>query len=167
MSQEKAKLSPRQREKLLRNIWLLHDGRWFLKSIMLFGFETATKLNLEVVESIGKTEMKQLVAEAGLGEIKNIQGLKALVQLAALLYFPPEHKYEIRVIDDNTLLGRVLQCYVHQMVGRAGTTEIHQCAAKLRFQSWLEGLGLDGEVVNEKNTNNCHGSCDIFFKINW
>jgi hypothetical protein len=167
MSSKEVKLTPEQKEKLLRNIWLLHDGRWFLKSVMQFGFDAGTKLNLEVVESIGKTEMKQLVAEAGFGEIKNIEDLKALIELAAPLYFPPEHKYELKIIDDNTLLGRVLECYVHQMVSKAGTTEIHQCAGRLRFESWLKGLGLNGEVVNEKNTNNCNGTCDIFFRINW
>jgi hypothetical protein len=161
------KLTPEQKEKLLRNIWLLHDGRWFLKSIVQFGFDTATKLNLEVVESIGKTEMKQLIAATGFGEIKNIEALKALIEIAAPLYFPEEHKYEIEVIDDNTLLGRVLECYVHKMVSRAGTTDIHQCAGRLRFDSWLKGLGLNGEVINEKNTNNCNGTCDIFFKIKW
>jgi hypothetical protein len=28
-------------------------------------------------------------------------------------------------------------------------------------------VGLQGEVVNEKNTNNCHGTCEIFFKVRW
>lgn len=167
MPAKKVKLTPKQREKLLRNIWLLHDGRWFLKSIILLGFDSATKLNLDVVESIGKTEMRQLIAESNFGEIKNITDLKALIELAAPLYFPPEHKYEIQIIDDNTLLGRVLECYVHRMVSRAGTTEIHQCAARLRFDSWLKGLGLSGEVINEKNTSNCNGTCEIIFKIKW
>ena len=167
MSPKEIKLTPEQKEKLLRNIWLLHDGRWFLKSIVQFDFDTATKLNLDVIESIGKTEMKQLIAEAGFGDIKNIEDLKALIELAAPLYFPPEHKYEIKVVDDNTLLGRVLECYLHQMVSKAGTADIHQCASRLRFESWLKGMGLRGEVVNEKNTNNCHGTCDIFFKIKW
>jgi len=167
MSAKEIKLTSKQKEKLLRNIWLLHDGRWFLKSVMLLGFDVATKLNLDVVESISKTEMKQLVAESGFGQIKNIEDLKSLIDLAAPLYFPPEHKYQIKIIDDNTLLGRVLECYVYRMVGRAGTTDIHQCAARLRFQSWLKWLDLKGDIVNEKNTNNCGGKCDIFFRINW
>jgi len=49
------------------------------------------------------------------------------------------------------------------MVGKSGTTGIHQCAAQLRFESWLKGLGVNGQVINEKNTNNCLGTC----KINW
>ncbi len=160
-------LTPEQRERLLRNIWLLHDGRWFLKSVEELGFDAATKLNLTVVKSIGKTEIKQLLAETGYGEIKNIEDLKALMEIAAPLYFPEEHKYEIRVMDNNTLLGHVLECYVHKMVSKAGITEIHQCAAKLRFESWLKAMNLDGEIINEKNTNNCNGTCEIILRIRW
>ncbi|MBN2463036.1 MAG: hypothetical protein JXB43_05490 [Dehalococcoidia bacterium] len=167
MSSKKVKLTPEQKEKLLRNIWLLHDGRWFLKSVEQFGFDTATELNLAVVKSIAKTEIKQLLAEAGFGEVRSIEDLKALMEIASPLYFPEEHKYEFKVVDDNTFVGHVLECYVHKMVSKAGTTGIHQCAAKLRFESWCQAMGLDGEVVNEKNTNNCNGTCEIIFKIKW
>ncbi len=167
MGGKEIELTAKQREKLLRNIWVLHDGRWFLKSIVKFGFDTATELNLDVVESIGKTEIKQLIAETGFGDIENINDLKELIEIAGSIYFPEEHKYEIRDIDENTLLGRVLECYVHKMVSKAGTTDIHQCAARLRFDSWVKGMGLKGKVVNEKNTNNCYGTCEIFFKVKW
>jgi hypothetical protein len=167
MSPKEVKLAPEQKERLLRNIWLSHDGRWFLKSVEEFGFDAATKLNLAVVESIGKTEMKQFIAETGYGEIKNIEDLKEVMEIASPLYFPEEHKYEIKVVDKNTLVGRVLECYVHKMVSKAGTTDIHQCAARLRFDSWRKAMALDGEVINEKNTNNCNGTCEITFKIEW
>jgi len=167
MSPKEVKLTSEQKEKLLRNIWLLHDGRWFLKSVEQFGFDTATKLNLAVVKSIAKTEMKQLLAETGFGEVRNIEELKALMEVASPLYFPEEHKYEFKVVDNNTFVGHVLECYIHKMVSKAGTTDIHQCAAKLRFDSWCQAMGLDGEVINEKNTNNCNGTCEIIFKIKW
>ncbi|MEE8619754.1 MAG: hypothetical protein V3T06_01550 [Dehalococcoidia bacterium] len=167
MSSKKAKLTPEQKERLLRNIWLLQDGRWFLKSVERFGFDTATELNLGVVKSIARTEMKQLLAETDFGEVRNIKDLQALMETAALLYFPQEHKYEFKVVDSNTFIGYVLECYVHKMVSKAGTTAIHQCAAKLRFDSWCQAMGLDGEVINERDTSNCNGSCEIVFKINW
>jgi hypothetical protein len=167
MSTKGIKLTPEQREKLLRDIWILNDGRWFLKSVEQSGFDAATKLNLAVIKSIGKTEMKQLLAETGYGEVKNIEDLKALMEIASPLYFPEEHKYEFKVLDSNTFVGHVLECYAYKMVSKAGTTGIHQCAAKIRFDSWIEAMGLDGEVVNEKNTNNCNGTCEIFFKIKW
>jgi hypothetical protein len=136
MSSPKIKLAPKQKEKLLRNIWLLHDGRWFLKSIAKSGFDTANELNLAVVKSIARTEMKQLLAETGLREVRNIKDLRAVMEVASSVYFPEEHKYEFRIVDDNTFVGHVLECYVHKMVSKAGTTDIYQCAAKLRFDSW-------------------------------
>jgi hypothetical protein len=167
MSPKEVKLTAEQKEKLLRNIWILLDGRWFLKSVEQFGFDTATKLNLAVVKSIARTEMKQLLAETDFGEVRNIKDLKALMEIAALVYFPEEHKYEFKVVDNNTFVGHVLECYVYKMVSKAGTTAIHQCAAKLRFDSWCQAMGLDGEVINDKNTNNCNGTCEIIFKIKW
>jgi hypothetical protein len=167
VSSKEVRLTAGQKEKLLRNIWLLHDGRWFLKSVERFGFDTATKLNLAVVKSIARTEIRQLLAETNFGEVRNINDLQALMEIAALLYFPEEHKYEFEVVDSNTFVGHVLECYVHKMVSKAGTIAIHQCAAKLRFDSWCQAMGLAGEVINEKDTSNCDGTCDIIFKIKW
>lgn len=167
MSPKEITLTAGQKEKLLRNIWLLHDGRWFLKSVQQLGFDTATMLNLAVVESIARTEMKQLLAETDFGEVGNIEELKALMEIAAVLYFPEEHKYEFEVVDSNTFVGHVLECYVYKMVSKAGTIAIHQCAAKLRFDSWCQAMGLEGKVINEKDTSNCNGTCDIIFRIKW
>jgi hypothetical protein len=167
MSSKQIKLAAKQKEKLLRNIWLLHDGRWFLKSAEQFGFDTATKLNLAVVKSIARTEMKQLLAETDFGDIRNIKDLQELMEIAALIYFPEEHKYEFKVVDNNTFIGHVLECYVHKMVSKAGTTAIHKCAAKLRFDAWCRAMGLDREITNERETSNCNGTCEIIFKIKW
>jgi len=167
MGSKRIKLAPKQKEKLLRNIWLLHDGRWFLKSAERFGFHIAAELNLAVVKSIARTEIRQLLAETEFRDIRNIEDLQALMEIAALLYFPKEHKYEFRVLDNNTFVGHVLECYVHKLVSKAGTTAIHQCAAKPRFDSWCRAMGLDAEVTSEKNTDNCNGTCEIIFKIHW
>jgi len=167
MSPRKAELAAGQREKLLRSIWLLHDGRWFLKAVEEFGFDAATKLNLAVVRSIASTEMKQLLAEMDFGVVGNMGDFQTLMQVAADLYFPEEHKHEFEVVDNNTFVGHVLECYVHKMVSKAGTAAVHRCAAKLRFDSWCRAMGLDGVVINEKDTNNCNGTCDIIFEIKW
>ena len=167
MDSPRIKLTPEQRQRLLRNIWLLHDGRWFLKSAEQFGFNAATELNLAVVKSIARTEMRQLLAETNFGKVKNIRDLQALMEIAALLYFPEEHKYEFKVVDDNTFVAHVLECYVYRMVSKAGTTAIHRCAAKSRFDSWCQAMGLDAEVANEKDTSNCNGTCEIIFRIKW
>ena len=167
MNPKGAKLASEQKESILRNVWVLHDARWFLKAIQEFGFDTATKLNLAVTESFGKTEIRQFIAETGYGEVKNIDDLEALMEVLADLYFPEEHKYEFKILDNNSLLGHVLQCYVYTNVSKAGTTDIHQCAAKTRFDSWLKALGLEGDIIAERNTDNCNGTCEIIFRISW
>ena len=167
MSPNEVNLTTEQKEKLLRSIWLLHDGRWFLKSAEQLGFDVATKLNLAVVKSIARTEIRQLLAATGFGEVRNMRDLQALMEIAADLYFPEEHKYEFETVDDNTFIGHVLECYVYQMVSKAGTTAIHQCAGKLRFDSWCQAMGLDAEVTNEKDASNCGGTCEITFEIKW
>ena len=79
MSTKQFSLTPRQREKILRDIWILNDARWFLKSTGEVGFDTATRLNQMVAKSMGKTEIKRLMAEANYGEIKNIEDFKRLL----------------------------------------------------------------------------------------
>lgn len=167
MSGKAVCLTNEQKEKILRDVWILHDGRWFIKSVGEVGFDTATRLNLNVAASIGKTEIKRLLAEIEYGKIKNIEDFEKVMAVAADLYFPDDHKYMMTVFDDNTLVGHVLDCYVYRNVSKAGTADIHQCAAKTRFDSWFKSFGLKGKIFAEKNTNNCNGSCKIIFRIDW
>ena len=52
-----------QKEKLLRNIWILHEARWFIKCLQEFGFDAKTQVKYwQSARSIGKTEIKQLLA---------------------------------------------------------------------------------------------------------
>ena len=167
MNSKQVILTPEKKEHILRDIWILHDARWFLKTVVELGFDEATKINLAVAKSFGRTEMKRLLSETDFGNIRSMEDLKAFMTIAADLYFPEEHKYKFEILDKDTLVGHVLECYVYKHVSRAGTTEIHQCAAKTRFDSWLEALGLEGEVIAEKNTNNCNGTCKIRFNTRW
>lgn len=161
------KVTAKQKADILRDIWIAHDGRWFLKTTMEESFDLATKLNLAVQRSFGKIEMKRLVKELGGVGIKTIEDLKEFMVVASDIYCPEEHKYRYDVIDENNLSVKILQCYVHFNVSLAGTAAIHQCAGKTRFEAWLKGLNLDGEIINPSETNNCHGKCEYIFKINW
>ncbi len=167
MSTNKVNLTPGQREKLLRDIWIAHDGRWFLNIVQELGFDMANKLNHAVIKSLGKTEIKRLIGETRSGEIKDVENFKALLDIACGLYMPEEHKYEIKILDETSVLGHVLQCYVFKNVSKAGATDYFRCAAKSRFAGWLEACGLKGVVSAEKDADSCNGTCDIGFKINW
>lgn len=160
-------VSDRQKAEILRDIWIAHDGRWFIKTAAGKGFDVATELNLAVQESFGKTEMKRLLKEFGGSRIENIQDLHWFLVTASEVYCPAEHKYVYRVIDEDKISLKILQCYVHINVSLAGNTGVHTCAARTRFEAWLKGLGLNGEIINTAETGTCGGSCDFVFKINW
>ncbi len=157
------KLTSEKREKLLRDMLVLLDGRWFVKTIQEYGFEAATKLNLAVAESIGKTEMKQLLAVGQFREIKTIEDFKTVMEVFAEVYWPDMQKYEIRIVDKNTLAIAFFECHVHKMTTAAGTKDIHQCAGNTKAKGWFKACGLDVEIKGEKNTNNCDGGCETFF----
>ena len=36
-----------------------------------------------------------------------------------------------------------------------------------RFEAWLKGLGLDGEIISTAKIATCGGSCEFIFKIVW
>ena len=164
MSMQQIGLTPEQREKVLQDMLVSQDGRWFLKATGDFGFDAATKLNIAVSRSMGKTEMKRLLTETG-HEVKNIEDFKAIMDLLADLYWPEMQKYEFKIIDENTFSGQFFECYVHKMASEAGTKDIHQCAGKYKAEGWVEACGLKAEVIGDKNTNNCDGTCEHIFKI--
>ncbi len=153
------------REKLLKDMLVLLDGRWFVKTIQAFGFKTATQLNLEVAESIAKTEMKQLLKMGQFEDIKNIGEFKMVMEVFSSVYWPDMQKYELKIVDENTLSIRFYECHVHKMTTAAGTKDIHQCAGNTKAKGWFKACGLDVEIKGEKNTNNCDGCCETFFTI--
>ncbi len=167
MTPKNLDLAPAQREKLLRDLWVLCDARWFLKLALNLGPQVANKMNLTVVGSFGKTEIGRLLAESNFGPVSNIQELKDLIEYASDLYFPKEHVYRFEAIDDHTLVGHILECYVHKEVSKAGSSGFYECAGETRLNAWLKGCGLEGSVEMDKDIQSCDGRCAATFKIDW
>lgn len=165
MSKELLKTS--NREKMLKDMWLSHDSRWFIKVIGEFGIDAANKLNNEVNKSIGKTEMRRLIKELNYEKIDNVKKLKDLFDTAVELYLPDEHQYKFEIYDDHTVLGKVIKCIIYDNLEKAGTTSIYKCPGKTRCDSWLEACGVNGYSFADKTAQDCGGKCTITFKINW
>ncbi|MBN1574594.1 MAG: hypothetical protein JW984_15460 [Deltaproteobacteria bacterium] len=155
------------REDILRNVWTLHDARWFIKTIGKYGLDAANELNRTVIRSMGKTEIKVLMNGSGIKKITDIDRLNSLMTVASKLFFPKEHKYEFKILNENELLGHVIECYVHKNVKKAGIADLYKCAARPRFESWIAAMGLNGEIVQEVDSSNCNGTCGIVFRIDW
>ena len=162
----RAELNPAEREKLLRDLWIAHDGRWFLKTAAESGFDAANRLNEAIIRSMGKKEAKELMIRTG-ARIANIDDVKWFLETGGALYWPKEHKTEIEIIGDSVIFGRVLACYVWNNVNKAGGLSTYRCAAVTRFRGWVDAFGVPGEVTGSKEVDECNGSCDISFRFDW
>lgn len=162
----RAELKPAEREKLLRDLWVAHDGRWFLRMAEELGFDAANRLNKAVIKSMGKKEAKELMTRIG-AEIADIGDIKRIIEMGGDVYWPEEHKYEIEVLAENLMVGRVLKCYVWNNVNKAGGLSHYRCAAGTRFRGWVEAFGVPGEVTGSKDVDECNGSCEFLFRFDW
>ena len=124
-------------------------------------------MNLMVVESFGRTETRRLMDMAGVENIADAEGLAAYLRLAGDLFLPPEHGREFEVVDQDTVRGRVSNCFLYKHLTAAGTTQVHQCGAYTRCSAWLKALGLAGRVETTAGSDNCGGGCEIFFRLDW
>jgi hypothetical protein len=151
-----------QREKLLREVWWLHDARWFLKVAQEYGFEVANKLNKITVRSMGKTELKKLLSEVGFGEVKGIEDFDRISKIVYGFYFPrPYYESVVKVINENSGLCVVAKCYVLGNVKKAGVTDLYDCACDFRIKGWLEACNLEGEVKILKSMKKGDPTCEI------
>ncbi|MHA1579556.1 MAG: DUF6125 family protein [Candidatus Freyarchaeota archaeon] len=80
------KISPEDRERILRKNWWSHDGRWFLFTAREVGFEVANKLNMMVNKSMGKAEMKRLLAALNMDETAAADHFSEIIETVSDLY---------------------------------------------------------------------------------
>jgi hypothetical protein len=161
----KVKLTSDRREKILKDNWFSHDGRWFLKVAQELGFDVANRLNQIVAKSMGKTEAKRFLIESNFGEVKNIEDLQYIFTEGCRLYYPKEHEFEFKIVDKNTLVGIVTRCIAFDAVKKTGTTDVYQCSCVIRHGAWLEAFGLDGEAFIRKSMMKGDNVCEIVAKI--
>jgi hypothetical protein len=159
------KLTAEQREKILKENWFSHDGRWFLKVAQELGFDVANRLNQIVARSMGKTEAKRFLIESNFGEVKKIEDLQYLFTEGCRLYYPKEHEFEFKIMDKNAILGIVTRCVAFDAVKKAGATDLYQCSCATRHGAWLEAFGLDGEAFIRKSMMKGDDICEIVGRV--
>lgn len=159
-------LTSDQRERLLREVWWLHDARWFLKVAQEYGFEVANKLNKITVRSMGKTELRKFIAEIAFSEVKSIEDFNRISKIAYEFYFPqPYYESEVKIRNENSGLCVVTKCYVLDNVKKAGVTDLYDCACDFRIKGWLEACNLEGEVKILKSMKKGDPVCEILVSL--
>ena len=59
-------MAAKERERILRQNWWGHDGRWFFHVASELGFSKANRMNMAINRAVGKMEMRNFLTASGL-----------------------------------------------------------------------------------------------------
>ncbi len=162
---EKYKIPLETQKFILQMCWAQHDGQWFLKSKKEYGIEAANQLNQKVVFSMGKIEAKHILNALGIkkGTIKSISELFKLINTFMDVIIPKIMKFKFIVHSKNEGVAIVNKCFIWKEVEKSKEASEYKCACNFRHRSWLEAMGVNGEIIPLKRKSNGDNMCKFKF----
>jgi hypothetical protein len=158
-------LPSKERERILRQNWWGHDGRWFFHVASEFGFSKANQMNMAINRAVGKMEMKNFLAASALSgnEIQQymLDILKANLEICAADVFSIRHFKQ----TDDTFTLAIDECPAHTGTAKAGYAGDYECACFKRGEGWLDGMGMRGSVRIAASLLKGDRHCKIFVKL--
>lgn len=140
---EKTLLSAEEREELVRASGSEHAARWYLEVAHSVGHEVANRLSLRAARSLGKTEMRRLMALLGAKRPSTIEELVSLLETARDVFLPPPvMQTRFRIVDESTYEVEVEECFMAQNAVKTRMARRQVCAVSDRILGWHEALGL-------------------------
>ncbi len=108
---------------LMRYSFLRLDGAWFMASVEKLGLETATELDVKAWEMFSERLGKKIAS------ITKMKGdfSKTVPKLMKIQHTLMNMNTEIEVINENTMIHRVLECEVWRMVKKVWTQDAIPC----------------------------------------
>ncbi len=156
------KLTPEVRERILRDNWHSHDARWFLKVSQELGFDVANRLNQITLRSHNKTDLKRVLQAIECQEIETVDDIVMVCKIAVDLYFPrPVLESEIKATSADSAMAIINRCPVFEEVKQAGIIGFYDCTCWIRFESWLDVCGFNGEVKIHTSMMQGDSICEI------
>jgi hypothetical protein len=158
-------LPSKERERILRQNWWGHDGRWFFHVASELGFSKANQMNMAINRAVGKMEMKNFLTASGLSGIEIQQYmldiLKANLEMCAADVFSIRH---FRQAGDTFTLV-IDECAAHTGTVRAGYGGDYECACFRRSEGWLDAMGIRGSVRIAASLLKGDSHCKISIKL--
>lgn len=147
-------------------MWLDHDGRWFLQVAAHHGFAHANDLNRAAATSVAKAGMRKLRAVLGDAEIRSLEHLKELMEVAYDLYYDPAScQVSFAIVGPRHLRATYAKCPVLDRVARGGGIENYVCGCPYAYEGWLQAWGIDGSVRIERSVRDGASQCEVLIEL--
>jgi len=159
-------LTAEQQMDVLRSNWLSHDARWQMAVFQNFGWDAGNRLNKDVASQIGKVAMHRLMKHLGVTDVKDVQELREVLEIAMSLFFPPPgFEHQFGQLSDTKLLGTIRRCGSYDNVKRAGVEKYYECGCFAMRAGWYAALGVDVEETVGKCLKAGDDRCDITLHV--
>jgi hypothetical protein len=97
--------------------WLAHDGCWFLAAEEKYGLDQAMELDISSWEGFAAVEARRIMQ---VFRIPEHGGLKALEKTLGYRLYAPLNIQEIKWVDGETMIFRMVTCRVQEARRRKG-----------------------------------------------
>ena len=130
-------LSSKERERILRQNWWGHDGRWFFHVASELGFPKTNQMNMAINMAVGKMEIKNFLTASGLSGIEIQQYMPDI--LKANLEMCGADVFSIRYFKQagDTFTWVIDECAAHTGTVKAGYAGNYECACFKRIEGWI------------------------------
>lgn len=141
--------------------WLAMDGLWFQEFEKAYGMDDAMDHDCAVWNSFSKIEGKKIKSFLKLDENPGVEGLSKALRLR---FYSNFSKDEVIVLDEKTVIYRILECRV-QHAREAKGMEFHPCKRVGEIEYGVFAKTIDDrfrcEAIScfpEVTDNTCHCS---------
>ena len=148
-------------EMLAKSRWNC-DSHWMMALVINAGWETANRVNLEVVKATGKTEMHRLMKLVGIKEVSTDEEFGLLVMMAMAVFTTSDYwEYETRGLPSGDMKAYISRCYAYTKTRSIGVERDYECGCFGLRAGWYEAMGVDVEEVLIRCLKDGDSQCEI------
>ncbi len=138
-------ISPEQLRDFLIKNWMTHDAIWYGEVAKKFGMAEASPMNLRVCRQLGRIEFGRLMKTLGASPPTHMGEYQELFEFGRQTFVPDFMDFQIEYPGSDSQMFRVLDCFAHRGMEKAGLLADYECGIFERIEGWLDAMGLKYE----------------------
>jgi hypothetical protein len=151
---------------LLKN-WMSHDALWYQEVAHNFGMAAASPMNLRVCRKLGQIEFKRLMKVLDASPPTSMDEFQELFEFARQIFVPDFMSFEIDYPEKNVQRFKVLECFAHRGMEKAGLLPEYECGIFERIAGWIDAMNLKFSVIPDLSRclKYCGKKCEVTIKF--